>query len=384
MKIGLIGVGRCGLPIALYFEQKGFQVIASSYKQEYIDNLNKKIVKTTEPYVEELIKESKIEFTMDNQKVIDQCDVIYILVATPSLPSGDYDMQAIENVMADFRAYKGSLEQKVVVIASTTNPGYCETVGESVRDIGLDVAYSPIFIAQGSVYDDFDKQDYIMIGTEKESAFDKAKKFFVDMGKPTERIFNIGFTACEIMKMAYNCFYTMKISFANQLGQMLYRGGGWKDKDTFYEILKLNDTIGEVASSFGFGYGGPCLPRDNRSLVKYAKKIGVDYTIGDVVDQYNDKHLEFLHELYTKENNKKLPYYFSFISYKPFTDLDEPSQQHDLAKLFLSEGIQVYVSPSEFLNKSIAQKLQDQFGELFQIKNESELQAENIQYFKIN
>lgn len=384
MKVGLIGVGRCGLPIALNFEQRGLEVIASSYKQEYIEDLQNKIINTTEPYVKELLQDSKIDFTTDNQRVIEECDVIYILVATPSLPSGDYDMQAIDNVMDDFKRYKGNLKDKVCVIASTTNPGYCETVSRSMKDIGLDIAYCPIFIAQGSVYKDFDSSHHVMIGTDNVDAFTKTKALFLALNKPDQRIFNMGFTASEILKMTYNCFYTMKISFVNQIGQLLYRSGSWKDKETFYEIVRIDDVIGARAANFGFGYGGPCLPRDNKSLVKFAKKVGVDYNIGDVVDDLNNKHLTFLHELYSKQNQDKLPYYFSYISYKQGTDLDEPAQQHDLAELFMEDGIKVYVSPSEFLNKKIAQKLKDKFGNLFQIKSDTELKKENIDYFQIN
>ena len=387
MKVGLIGVGRCGLPIALNFEQNGLEVIASSYKQEYIENLENKIIKTTEPYVEELLKESKIVFTTDNQRVIHECDVIYILVATPSLPSGDYDMQAIDNVISDLKQYKGSLKDKVCIIASTTNPGYCETVSNSVKDIGLDIAYCPIFIAQGTVYKDFDSSLHrtpIMIGTDNENAFTKAKALFIALNKPEQRIFKMGFTASEILKMTYNCFYTIKVSFVNQIGQLLYRSGEWKDKETFYEIIKMNDIIGAKASDFGFGYGGPCLPRDNRSLAKFAKKMGVDYDIGNVVDELNNKHLTFLHELYSKQNKDNLPYYFSYISYKQGTDLDEPAQQHDLAELFLKDGIRVYVLESEFLNQKVAQKLKDKFHDLLEYKSEEELKQENIKYFKIN
>jgi len=384
MKVGLIGVGRCGLPIALNFEKKGLQVIASSYKQEYVENLKNKIANTTEPYVHELLQDSKIIFTTDNQRVIGECDVIYILVATPSLPSGDYDMTAIDNVMSDFRKYKGSLKDKVCVIASTTNPGYCETVSKSVKDIDLDVAYCPIFIAQGSVYKDFDSSHHVMIGTDNDNAFHKAKELFLALNKPDQKIFNMGFTASEILKMTYNCFYTMKISFVNQIGQLLYKSGSWKDNETFYEIIKMDDVIGPKAANFGFGFGGPCLPRDNKSLVRYAEKVGVDYEIGHVVDELNNKHLGFLHEFYNTQNKDNLPYYFSHISYKQGTDLDEPAQQHDLAKLFMQDGTRVYISPSRFLNKDIAQKLKDQFGDLLHFKSESDLDQENIDYFKIN
>lgn len=176
----------------------------------------------------------------------------------------------------------------------------------------------------------------------------------------------------------------MKISFVNQIGQLLYRSGSWKDKETFYEIVRMDDVIGAKAANFGFGFGGPCLPRDNRSLVKFAKKVGVDYEIGNVVDELNNQHLKFLHEFYRKQNKENLPYYFSYISYKHGTDLDEPAQQHDLAKLFLQDGIKVYVLESEFLNKKVAQKLKDVFGDLLEFKSEAELIQSNIEYFKIN
>ena len=77
-------------------------------------------------------------------------------------------------------------------------------------------------------------------------------------------------------------------------------------------------------------------------------------------------------------------YYFSYLSYKQGTDLDEPAQQNDLAKLIMKDGIKVYVSPSEYLNKKIAHELKDQFGDLLQFKSETELKQENINYFKIN
>ena len=176
----------------------------------------------------------------------------------------------------------------------------------------------------------------------------------------------------------------MKISFVNQIGQLLYKSGSWKDNETFYEIIKMDDVIGPKAANFGFGFGGPCLPRDNKSLVRYAEKVGVDYEIGHVVDELNNKHLGFLHEFYNTQNKDNLPYYFSHISYKQGTDLDEPAQQHDLAKLFMQDGTRVYISPSRFLNKDIAQKLKDQFGDLLHFKSESDLDQENIDYFKIN
>ena len=384
MQVGLIGVGRCGLPIALNFEQRGLSVIASSYKKDYVDNLLIRKIETTEPHVKELLAKSNIEFTTDNQKVIEQSDVIYIIVATPSLPSGEYDMQAIDDVAQDFKKYKGSLKDKLCIVASTTNPGYCQTLRDSLKEFDLDVAYCPIFIAQGTIYENFNNQDHVMVGTDNDQAFAKAKKFYERIIKEQGQVFRLSFTGAEILKMSLNCFATLKITYANLIGQVLYKSGSWDDSETFYDLLRLNPAIGKKNMGFGFGYGGPCLPRDNISLVKFAKNMGVDYNLGLVVDKHNDDHLNFLFEYHSKQNKENLPYYFSYISYKAGTDLDEPSQQYDLAKLFLKQKSVVYVSPSEFLNSKMINRLKQEFGSLLQIKSLQDLDRQGIKHYRLN
>ena len=384
MNVGLIGVGRCGLPIALCFEQKGHNVIASSYKEKYVADLQTKKINTTEPHVHELLQNSKITFTTDNQYVIDQSDVIYIIVATPSLPTGDYDMQAIDNVVDDIKKYKGNLKDKLCIIASTTNPGYCQTVSDTLKAYECDVVYCPIYVAQGGVYEDFANQDHVMVGTDSKQAFAKAKNFFETLLQSGDQIIALSYTGTEIVKMALNCFSTLKISFANMMGQLLYKSGSWKDKDAFYNLMKLNPNVGTRLIDFGFGYGGPCLPRDNRSLVKFAEKIGYNYKLGDLVDQFNDKHVDFLYDYYCEDNKNNLPYFFSYISYKEGTDLDEPAQQYDLAEMFLKNNIRVYVAPSKFLNDKVYNRLKTLYPDLLEKQSAQELDSANVKYYKIN
>ena len=59
MKIGLIGAGRLGLCLALLMEEAGYDVIASDIRIDYIDSLNRKVVDTTEPEVNNLLSRSK-------------------------------------------------------------------------------------------------------------------------------------------------------------------------------------------------------------------------------------------------------------------------------------------------------------------------------------
>mgnify|MGYP005677860455 CR=1 FL=1 len=92
MKIGLIGAGRLGICLALLIERAGFDVIASDVREDYVERLQNKVIFTNEPYVQDYLSQSEnIEFTTDNQKLIDESDIIFTLVQTPSLEDGSYD-----------------------------------------------------------------------------------------------------------------------------------------------------------------------------------------------------------------------------------------------------------------------------------------------------
>ena len=384
MKIGVIGVGRCGLPVALVFEKKGFDVSASSYKEDYISNLKNKKVYTTEPLVKDLLKDSKIYFTTNNQEIIKNNDIIYVAVATPSLPTGDYDMTAIQNVINDLKDYKGSLEKKTLIIASTTNPEFCQKIAEDLHKYKITVIYSPLFVAQGSVFNDFLNQEIVIIGSKNYENFLIAKKIFSKIHQDQSKIYNLSFTAAEILKMTLNCWSTLKITWSNLIGQVLYKSGQFESFEEFYRCLKSVKSIGAERVSFGFGYGGPCLPRDNRSFVKYAEKIGAEYSLGKNIDELNNKHINFLTEFYIDSNKEKLPFYFSFFSYKPNVDIDEPSHQLEVLKNLIRVGFKIYIAPSEFLNKDVLCRLQNQFVNSVEVKSLEELLTENIKVFKIN
>ena len=80
-------------------EEVGYDVIASDVRVDYIDSLNRKVVDTTEPEVKELLKNSRnIYFTNSNLEVIDEADIIFILVRTPSLENGRYDVSDVDDV----------------------------------------------------------------------------------------------------------------------------------------------------------------------------------------------------------------------------------------------------------------------------------------------
>ena len=103
MKVGVIGAGRLGICFALLCEAAGYDVLVSDIREDYVNDLNNRKIVTNEPEVENLLRIAKnFRATTSNKEVIDECDLIYTLVSTPSKENGSYDVSSVYNVVEDF------------------------------------------------------------------------------------------------------------------------------------------------------------------------------------------------------------------------------------------------------------------------------------------
>ena len=346
MKIGVIGAGRLGICLALLIEDVGYDVIASDVREEYISDLQNGIIHTAEPGVLDYLKEARnIEFTTDNLKVIRESDIIFTLVQTPSLENGSYDVSDVDDVVSDF--LKFSWEQdtstKSLVIGCTTNPGDCDFFQDRLAETGVDVYYNPEFIAQGSIIKDLQNADMVLIGGKGRHSEDlKLIYEKIQMEYKTPSIHFMSPTAAEITKIAVNCFLTTKISYANMLGEVLSMSGMDDEIDNVLKAVGSDERIGNKYLKFGFGFGGPCFPRDNRAFAAYVKKMGVQHVLGKVTDDFNFEHAKFLKNYFIQKNVTRLPFLFSYLTYKPKTDILTESQQYKLCLDLLDEGYTVY------------------------------------------
>lgn len=362
MKIGVIGVGRLGLCFALLLEKAGHIVIGSDIRQDYIDLLNKKQVVTHEPHVAEFLANStNFCVVNDNKEVIKYADVIYIMVATPSLPDGSYDVSAVWRAVDDLKNTDCDLVGKIFVIGCTTNPGDCQKIQDDVRHLGVDVLYNPEFIAQGSIIRDLQRADMVLIGGESQVAIAKFSTLYHDIQTSEVKINAMSLTAAEITKIAINCFCTTKISIANWIGQVLIKSGLEQDIKQVTNAMGADSRIGHKYLNFGFGYGGPCLPRDNRALAHYSKSLGIEFNLGFTVDSINMEHSTFLRDYFIAKNVDNLPYYMPYITYKPNSDIIEESQQLKLCIDLLELGYTVYVQDSHMLPEKLKINLAERF-----------------------
>ena len=339
MKIGLIGAGRLGICLALLIERAGFDVIASDVREDYVERLQNKVIFTNEPYVQDYLSQSEnIEFTTDNQKLIDESDIIFTLVQTPSLEDGSYDVSAVWKVVQDLQ--NSNTKGKSFVVGCTTNPGDCD---EFQKMLDMDVYYNPEFIAQGSIIKDLQNADMVLLGG-KGKHLDALKELYllIQSGFKDANVHTMSAKAAELTKIAVNCFLTTKISYANMIGEVLALSKLDGEIDTVLNAIGSDSRIGNKYLNFGFGFGGPCFPRDNRAFAAHAKSVGVQHNIGFTTDAFNEEHAEFIKEYFMHKNKKHLPFAFKYLTYKPGIDILTESQQYRLCVDLLNEGYHVY------------------------------------------
>ena len=371
MKIGIIGAGRLGICFALLCEQAGYDVLVSDVRDGYVKNLQRKIISTNEPEVAKLLTTSpRLSATTNNLKVIRECDVIYTLVATPSAKDGSYDVSAVWKVVEDLKkAGKKNTDGKAFVVGCTTNPGDCEKFQHELKDLNIDVFYNPEFIAQGTIIKDLRRADMVLIGGNRNETYDQLCELYNRIQETPPKISIMSTNAAELVKLAVNCYLTTKISYANMVGQVMSLSGMEEEIPTVLGAIGDDSRVGRKYLNFGFGFGGPCLPRDNRAFAAHAKQLGLDYNLGETTDNFNNEHATFLKENFIYKNIDNLPFYFDYVSYKQGTDILTESQQYKLCIDLLDDGYTVYINDNDaimdMITKDLSEKYPDtvKFGE---------------------
>jgi nucleotide sugar dehydrogenase len=383
MKIGVIGAGRLGICFALLCEAAGYDVLVSDIREDYVNDLNTRKIKTHEPEVENLLKAAtNFRATTNNKEVIDECDLIYTLVATPSLEDGSYDVSAVWQVVSDFQDVTA---KKYFVVGCTTNPGDCDNFRKQLPS-NVKVFYNPEFIAQGSIINDLRTADMVLLGADPFADNDKVisdiRKLYEKIQTTRAIVCSMSTTAAEITKIAINCFLTTKISYANMLGDVLHHAGCGDEVSSVLTAVGTDSRIGRKYLGYGFGYGGPCLPRDNRSFAAFAKKVGLEYNLGTVTDEINNQHAKFVCDYFEKMNSNKKPFYFDSITYKKGTDILTESQQYRLCLDLLDRGYTVYVQNDRKVTDQVYDYMTTSYGDRVKFVDREENITEP--YFVVN
>jgi nucleotide sugar dehydrogenase len=183
--------------------------------------------------------------------------------------------------------------------------------------------------------------DILLIGEGSKTAGDLIEKIYrkiVDNSPSVHRMTRI---EAEITKIALNCYLTTKISFANMVGDIAITSGC--NPDVILSAIGSDKRIGEKNLKYGFGFGGPCFPRDNRALALFAKDVGLEAQISKASDIANNLHLNFQFNEYKLKYSLSEPIVFSNVAYKPGTTIIEESQKLKLAVMLMEASYSVTI-----------------------------------------
>lgn len=265
MRVNVIGAGKLGLAYAAFISSKGHQVHCVDNNTRLIESYCRGDFQTKEPSVVELATQFPMTYSTEP---ID-CDFTIVLVNTPTSYAG-YDHSILESVLARTTG--------PVIITCTVQPGFCDRYAER------DIVYNPLFVQIGNVIENLEGAKNILVGGPN-GVF---SEFFTSIYGSDVTIHYMSFIEAEIAKLSLNGFITTKIAFANMVGDSLRRVG--RPADAVLEFIGSDARIGNKCMKYGWGYGGPCFPRDNRALSTFLREHGMYDYIPVASHESNERH----------------------------------------------------------------------------------------------
>jgi len=358
MRIGVIGANTLGVSFSLLCEKAGYDVMIYDENEDIIFNLNQEIYNTTEPLIQKMLFESHdFSGTTDVVELIKRCDTIFTFVDTIPTIDGGNDTTKVFEVSNHFFTISQldiPIYNKKLIIGSTMNPGETEQIQEKLHMFNIQVGYCPTMSSEGNIINGYYNSDIIIIGTEHQELSNQLINLFSKIQPNGVNAHTMSFKAAEISKLSINTYLSMKISFANMLGDLFVKSGLKEESGVILNTIGSDSRIGSKSFKYGFGYGGLSLPRDSKTLTEFIKRYEIDDTLILSIKDSNENHSKFLKEYYISQNpDKGIPFVMEYITFKKGTNNLINSQQWNLCLELLNEGYYVNIIDNNQLGSQL-------------------------------
>ncbi len=304
-RIGVIGMGYVGLPLAVEFAHSGFRATGfevDTRKADSINNGNSYIIDVPSEQVAALVKADRLQATTDFAALAKQ-DIIIICVPTPlrktKEPDVSYILAAAEKIQETL--HPGQL----IILESTTYPGTTDEVLRPMFDekgFSLDkdyfLAFSPERVDPGNPSFQTKNIPKVVGGVTEDSA-DVAAAAYGAVVNNVHRVASA--RAAEMAKLLENTFRAVNIGMVNELSQLCYTLG----IDT-WEVIEAAATkpFGFMAFYPGPGIGGHCIPLDPHYLSWKARMHGFEARFISLAEEVNSTMPNHVVELVQTGLNK--------------------------------------------------------------------------------
>src|SRR5690349_23369098 len=301
-RISIFGLGYVGAVSMACLARDGHQVIGVDIDPVKLDLIRARKSPILEEGIQELMRDvvdsGRVKVTNDAAQAVNESEVSFICVGTPSASNGSQDLGAILRLAEQIgAALKNKPEFHTVVVRSTVQPGTLEEKIEPIlerasgKKSGVDfgLAFQPEFLREGSSIRDYDHPPYTIVGGNCEAAVNAVREIFQHL---EARFMVTNIRVAETLKMSCNAFHALKITFANEIGRISQSLG-----IDSHEVMRLvcADTRLNISPAYmkpGFAFGGSCLPKDLRALAHIAKQNDLEIPMLSSLLVSNRAHID--------------------------------------------------------------------------------------------
>jgi UDPglucose 6-dehydrogenase len=270
-KITIMGSGYVGLTMAAVLLQSDHAVTCVDVIPEKIAMLQRQEMPIYEPQLDELLFNSagsqNLLFTSDASQAMSS-DIFLICVPTPTDSSGKCDCTYLFSALDTIIAECSDLRNKIVCIKSTIPPGTINQVKDYLerRDIsGINLAYNPEFLREGSAIHDIYHSNPIVIAADEESIIERIEELYRSFITPRLKVVRTNFETAEMIKYSWNSFSAIRVAYINELAVLCRKLNA--DIFTVVQGLGLSEELLPThVIKPGPGFGGSCLPKDTTSF----------------------------------------------------------------------------------------------------------------------
>jgi GDP-mannose 6-dehydrogenase len=349
MKLSIFGLGYVGSVSAACFAREGHEVLGVDVNSTKVEIINRGQSPIVEEGIGELIGEmvnaNRLRATTDAAQAVHETEVSLVCVGTPSNANGSLDLGYIKRTCQEIgAALETKREPHAVVMRSTMLPGSMEQVVVPALEVysgrkagrNLGVCINPEFLREGTSLKDFYAPPFTLIGADDEDTAALLRRLYSNIKAP---LYVTSLKAAEMVKYACNCFHALKVSFANEIGNICkgLQIDSHEVMEVFCQDTKLN--LSPYYLKPGFAFGGSCLPKDLRAINYKAKELDVEVPVLSSIMQSNRLQVERALEMILRTGKRKVG--VLGFSFKAGTDDLRESPMVSLIEALIGKGIQL-------------------------------------------
>ena len=351
MEISIFGLGYVGTTCAGCFVSQGHTVVGVDVNPSKVDGMNAGVSPIVEAKLPELFAQGhetrRLSATTSAADAIHATSVSLVCVGTPSQANGNLDLSYMKRVCEEIgTALRHKDSPHLVVLRSTMLPGSTDDLlipileshsGKRLGE-GFDVCYNPEFLREGSSVYDFYNPPKIVVGEQRPGSGEALLQLYAGIEAPVIRT---SIRVAEIVKYCDNAFHALKVTFANEIGNLCKRIGvdSHEVMGIFCQDRKLNLSAAYLKP--GFAFGGSCLPKDLRALAYQARRLDLDSPVLNAILASNAVQVQLGLQLITSLGKKRIG--FLGMAFKPDTDDLRESPLVSVIESLLGKGYHIRI-----------------------------------------